>query len=521
MTALRSAALLALLSLLAVAVGTATGADVQTPAKPTQPRPPRIDPDYTDVVIPPNLAPLNFRVREPGTEFRVDIGPAGSDERIEILSDTPDIRIPPSAWRRLLAEHAGEEIEFAVQTRGQDGTWDRFQPITIRVARDSIDSYLVYRLLKPVYNKYVHMGIYQRELSSFDESPILDNRHAGNACINCHTFHQNRPDPMLLETRNDRGSPILLARGGDVETIDTRTEFHRSPATYATWHPGGRHVCFSLNNATLFFHTDPRKETREVFDATSELVVYSFDDNMVTTTPEISSEEFAETWPEWSADGRYLYFSSTKVTPIEDYAHVRYDLMRIGYDVDSGEWGELETVVSAAETGLSILQPKVSPDGRFLVCTMADHGNFPIFLASSDLYVVDLQEGGYRRLEINSDEADSWHSWSSNSRWLVFSSKRRDGLFARPYFTYVDEAGHFHRPFLLPQEDPSFYDGFIQTVNVPVLVTGRVEVSQRALAQAIIAPERVKKATLDPRVAVRAPADDSDLPTEPYSSGTP
>ena len=208
------------------------------------------------------------------------------------------------------------------------------------------------------------------------------------------------------------------------------------------------------------------------------------------------------------------------MTPIEDYASVRYDLMRIGYDVDSGEWGELETVVSAAETGMSILQPKVSPDGRYLVCTMADHGNFPIFLASSDLYVVDLQEGGYRRLEINSDETESWHSWSSNSRWLVFSSKRRDGLFARPYFTYVDEAGHFHRPVMLPQEDPSFYDGFIQTVNVPVLVNGRVEVSQRALAQAIISPDRVKKATLDQRVAVSAPYADDETPTEPYSSGT-
>ena len=514
MTVLRSAALLSLLTLLAVAIG------ADRPAQPTQPRPPRIDPDYTDVVIPPNLAPLNFSVREPGTAFRVDIGSAGSDEWIEIVSETPDIRIPPSAWRRLLAEHAGEEIEVNVQTRGEDGAWERFQPITNRVARDSIDSHLVYRLLKPVYNKYVHMGIYQRELRSFDESPILDNRHAGNACLNCHTFHQNRPDPMLLETRNDRGSPILVARSGDVETIDTRTEFHRSPATYATWHPGGRHVCFSLNNATLFFHTDPSKETREVFDATSELVIYSFDDNMVTTTPEISSEEFAETWPEWSADGRHLYFSSTRVTPIEDYASVRYDLMRIGYDVDSGEWGELETVVSAAETGMSILQPKVSPDGRYLVCTMADHGNFPIFLASSDLYVVDLQEGGYRRLEINSDETESWHSWSSNSRWLVFSSKRRDGLFARPYFTYVDEAGHFHRPVMLPQEDPSFYDGFIQTVNVPVLVNGRVEVSQRALAQAIISPDRVKKATLDQRVAVSAPYADDETPPEPYSSGT-
>ena len=78
MTVLRSAALLSLLTLLAVAIG------ADRPAQPTQPRPPRIDPDYTDVVIPPNLAPLNFSVREPGTAFRVDIGSAGSDEWIEI-----------------------------------------------------------------------------------------------------------------------------------------------------------------------------------------------------------------------------------------------------------------------------------------------------------------------------------------------------------------------------------------------------------------------------------------------------
>ena len=136
MTVLRSAALLSLLTLLAVAIG------ADRPAQPTQPRPPRIDPDYTDVVIPPNLAPLNFSVREPGTAFRVDIGSAGSDEWIKIVSETPDIRIPPSAWRRLLAEHAGEEIEVNVQTRGEDGAWERFQPITNRVARDSIDSHL-------------------------------------------------------------------------------------------------------------------------------------------------------------------------------------------------------------------------------------------------------------------------------------------------------------------------------------------------------------------------------------------
>jgi dipeptidyl aminopeptidase/acylaminoacyl peptidase len=169
---------------------------------------------------------------------------------------------------------------------------------------------------------------------------------------------------------------------------------------------------------------------------------------------------------------------------------------------------------------MSVLQPKVSPDGRYLVCTMADHGNFPVFLSSSDLYVVDLQEGGFRRLEINSDEAESWHAWSSNSRWLVFSSKRRDGLFARPYFTYIDEEGRFHKPILLPQQDPAFYDSFIQTVNVPVLVDGRVEVSQRALARAILSPDQVTKAVLDPAVLIDELAASSRSPTEPYSSGS-
>lgn len=83
-------------------------------------------------------------------------------------------------------------------------------------------------------------------------------------------------------------------------------------------------------------------------------------------------------------------------------------------------------------TGLSAAQPRVSPDGRFLVCCLADYGNFPIYQPSSDLYMLDVGARQSRRLEINSEAADTWHCWSSNGRWLVFSSKRRDGLFARP-----------------------------------------------------------------------------------------
>ncbi len=105
---------------------------------------------------------------------------------------------------------------------------------------------------------------------------------------------------------------------------------------------------------------------------------------------------------------------------------------------------------------------------------MCERGNFSIYQPSSDLYALDMQTGIHRRLDINSDQTESWHGFSSNSRWMVFSSKRRDGLFARPYFTYVDDEGRFHKPLVMPQENPRYYDTCINTYNLPSFVTAPV-----------------------------------------------
>mgnify|MGYP001013393408 CR=1 FL=1 len=116
----------------------------------------------------------------------------------------------------------------------------------------------------------------------------------------------------------------------------------------------------------------------------------------------------------------------------------------------------------------------------------------------------------FRSLEINSDQAETWHSWSSNSRWVVFSSKRLDGLFARPFFSYVDERGKFHKPFALPQEDPEFYDSYLKTFNVPELVQGPVTITPGRLAQTILHPKELLK----PKAGASSP------PTEvPASQG--
>ena len=91
--------------------------------------------------------------------------------------------------------------------------------------------------------------------------------------------------------------------------------------------------------------------------------------------------------------------------------------------------------------------------------------------------MLDMKTKEYGELDINSEHSESFHSWSSNSRWFVFASKRRDGLCSRLYFSYVDILGNTYKPFLMPQKDPTFYDTYIMNYNVPELISGPVTVS--------------------------------------------
>jgi len=174
--------------------------------------------------------------------------------------------------------------------------------------------------------------------------------------------------------------------------------------------------------------------------------------------------------------------------------------MRIPYDIETHTWGKLETVLLSSDAGLSIGFPRISPNGKFLLCCMMDYGYFATFSPTSDLYMMNLETGRHWRLDINSDKADAYHSWSSNSHWIAFTSKRRDGLFARPYLSYIDGEGNARKPVLLPQKDPGFYDSCIRIWNVPELVKEPVRTTRREIARAIYTPARAIQAELDPRV---------------------
>lgn len=459
-------------------------------AAPLLPEKTNLHPDYTDTVIPPNIAPLNFRIEEHAHRYFVRIHSLNGPS-IDILTARPAVRIPPRKWRKLLNTNRGNSLTIDIFLH-QEGRWNRCQPVTNTVAEEPIDSRLAYRLINPLYNYWSSVGVYQRDLTTFEQSEILHSRRYDNGCVNCHTFLNNDPADMFLGIRSAAyGSATLHTSAGRVEKIGAKWG-------YTAWHPSGKLAACSVNAVHLFFQA-AGMEVRDVIDLDAVMTYYDLRSQTVKTAPGIADKDRLETYPTWSPDGKYLYFCSApilwtdrKTVPPKEFKDVRYDLRRISYDLDTDTWGEPETVLSAAETGKSLLLPRITPDGRFLVFCMCNYGCFPIYQPSSDLCVMNLADRTWRKLDINSEFSESWHSFSSNSRWMAFSSRRQAGLFTRTYFTYIDSAGTFHKPFVLPQQDPGFYDGFIKTFNVPELITGPVNVSPKKLAKAVRNPEQIQ-----------------------------
>lgn len=443
---------------------------------------PNISPDYSGTVMPANIAPLNFRILEQGQQYVVRVH-SDTGKAFQIFSRSGHVRMPLKSWRALLKSNRGHEIFFDVYVKEADQAWKKYGRVTNTIAQADIDDYVVYRRMKPIYNWWKGIGIYQRHLADYTESLVMHGRSFEEGCVNCHSFVGNRPDTMTLGLRSAAyGSATLLTRQDTVKKIDEKWG-------YTAWHPSGTLAVYSINKVRQFFHAG-RMEVRDVVDLDSALVCYWGDKQTAICPPQLSDKKRLETYPAWSPDGKTLYFCSAPMlwhdqntVPPEQYETLKYDLCRVSFDLQTRTWGQVETVLSAEETGLSILLPRVSPDGRFLLFCICEYGCFPVYQPSSDLYLMDLSTGAYQRTAANSSYSESWHSWSSNSRWIAFSSKRHDGLFTRTYLSYVDQDGTLHKPFVLPQQDPVYYDSLLETYSVPELITGRITVGQSLLGR--------------------------------------
>jgi len=437
---------------------------------------PVIFPDYTDITVPGNIAPLNFEVKEGGERFTLLLqGESGTD--LELKSRGTRFRIPPRRWTSFLKENLGSQVSVRIFSR-TDGQWASYEPFTIRVASEYIDHYLVYRLIPPGYETWSSMGLYERDLTSFREKPVIENKSIEDNCVNCHSFSNGSSENMLFHIRGSIGG-TMIKRGDDIEKVDLKRDETLSAGVYPSWHPSGNYIAFSTNRIEQYFHARPEK-TIEVLDRQSDLIIYNTASQEITHVPGTEGDRYMETYPSWSPDGRWLYFSRTDAQATTSFDSIRYDIYRIAFDPEPGTFGETEPVLLASQVAKSASFPRISPDGRYLLCTLHDYGTFPIWHKEADLCLVDLSTGNSEIPAIvNSDDTDSYHTWAQNSRWIVFSSRRYDGRYTKLYISYMNAEGQFQKAFLLPQRDPGMYNSFFYSYNRPELITGPIQVKPR------------------------------------------
>ena len=445
---------------------------------------PDIFPDYTEVTIPVNIAPLNFSLKENPDKAILLI--ENENQKIKINSREGEFLIPEGKWKRLLTEAKGKTLHFTVSVKKKN-EWIRYKPFSVNVSADPIDSYIAYRLIPPGYELWSKMGIYQRNLENYRQSAIYENYLTKENCVNCHSFPLQNPDKMLFHMRQTYPGTMLIDNG-KIEKLNTKTAHTLSALVYPSWHPSGDFIAFSVNKTMQLFHQN-HKNRIEVYDLSSDAVVYDVKKHEITTSPLLSQKGVFETFPTFSPDGETLYFcTADSVNVPSEYQQVKYSLCSIGFDPHSRTFGDkVDTLFNAAQHDKSVSFPRVSPDGKWLMFTLSEYGNFSIWHKDADLWMLNLATKEiYPLNRLTSHHAVSYPSWSHNSRWVVFSSRRIDGLYTRPFFAHINDDGNPEKPFLLPQRSTKFYNELLYSYNIPEFITGKVEVSKHKIAQKAI-----------------------------------
>ena len=434
-----------------------------------------IYPDYQDVTIPCNIAPLNFMMRDEQVDaLDVQVSDRQGNSVLHLSTRGRKAIWEEASWRQLMSEHKGDSLYVSLTARS-DGQWQRYPDFGWCISGDSIDSYLTYRLIEPGYEVWDNVVIEERCAESFATRLLADGRQLGNRCMNCHTHGGERGQYSFFHLRGKDGGTILN-RDGKLRKLTLRNGSMQSGAVYGDFHPSGRFAVYSTNVIIPAFHCQANRRL-EVYDTMGDLCVTDFDNNHIDN---YSAAGLLMTFPCFTADGNWIYYCAAPnpcgdTIPsandlIDKVPGLHYSLYRIPFDaatgtMDSSSPERIEDPVLAEH---SVNFPKCSPDGRYLMFSLSDYGTFPIWHKETTLCLMDLASHQI----VNCQTNGTYHAWCHNSQWVVFASKREDGQYGRAYYAHLESDGstagvRLSKSLVLPQADPEHDDMNLRSYNIP------------------------------------------------------
>jgi hypothetical protein len=449
-------------------------------------------PDYIGVTIPSDMAPLNFYIEDEEVDL-VDVVVRGNKgDELHSNGEYADFDI--DEWHALTQNNRDDSLQVTVTVR-KDGQWTAYKPFSVFISSDSLGEWgVTYRLIPPGYETYGSMGLYQRNLSNFEQKPILENKLVDSDCMNCHTPNRTNPGQFTFHVRGEHGATVVR-NGSQLHVLAPRNQDLGGSMVYPFWHPSGKYIAYSTNQTHQNFH-QLRDRKVEVYDDRSDIIIYNIAAQEIQLNSIVATDNHLENYPVFSPDGKSLYFcAADRIDSIwTQYKDIKYNICRIDFDAETGRLGEsVDTIVNARQSGKSANMPRLSYDGRFLLYTISDYGCFPIWHPEADLWMMDLISGENWPLKtVNSHDSESFHNWSLNSRWILFTTRRDDGLYTQLYLAHIDADGKASKPFRLPQQNPREYDlENIYSINTPEFTQAPIDINEKQLARQLMRQERI------------------------------
>ena len=438
-------------------------------------------------LFPPNLCPPCVEWDDArNNAWQVIVRIEGAGKEWHAVTDERRWWFPADIWGEVV--RAGVEHDVSIQVKGircgpaaeREGPVQISKPVHIRVSKDPADRYVVYRVVPPPFSSVKTPDTFVRDISSFRTRVFLAARR--DYCFNCHTFSSKdgRHGKVCLQSRYMTPGPEDLRTYIGIYDLDTRQgtkvilPFDIQMTTFTAWSPDAEKLALSANQQVTAFEPVVY-EAQTAGQPTSDVAVYNVAKNTVGLLPGASDPEDLELFPRWTPDGRSIVFcwASGGYHP----AMVKYDLRIVPYN--DGRGGDALPIRGASNNSRSNYYPRFSPDGKWLSFCQCDGG--ALIKSASDIYLMKADLSAMpRRLACNARyAADSWHSWSSSGRWIVFSSKR-DGVFARLYLTHIDDRGRASPAVRLPLRHVP-----MMSFNIPEFVAHDPAVGERELYDTI------------------------------------
>lgn len=427
---------------------------------------------FESSVYPPDISSPLFSWRGSSHGFWIiHIYKENSADSLYFSSEKNPWEPAPSEWDEIKKLSSGSDLRIEVSEIRNNKIVLKSKS-SFSVSKDLLNANIVYQEI-PV--PFSHASKNTKKFrwrtfdpKSYDEPTVM--LQGLTYCANCHFFSPDgKTFGLDIDYRGDRGGYMLSAVKSSMELRDETViswndyrpgEPQQSRGLFAKISPQGDYVIASVKERPFLIRIEDPAYSQLFFPLSGHLAYYSTRDRDFHPLPGADDTSIIQINPAWSHDGKTIAFARGQssellwktlgdnnfldaaagedIRTLSEKYTMRFDLWTIPFN--DGKGGKASPLEGAGGNGLSNYFPRYTPDGKWIVFCQALSGL--VSMPDSRLTIIPANGGKPRTMKCNRPELNSWHSFSPNGRWMVFSSKPDDSLLTRVFLAHIDEDGN-------------------------------------------------------------------------------